>query len=145
MAMAYLVGRIKRHQVDRAYRLIEAVDYPVDLEQWRSFCNRQFNRRFISSSSRDVITVENSLGYIQGVSIAYSGNDAGYGHILDVPVFVVATVSDTAGVSKALMGYLIAMARADNCRYIIVANIDPGVWPDKSPTPRNGVVIPVTL
>ncbi|NVD39951.1 hypothetical protein HT585_13875 [Ensifer sp. HO-A22] len=75
--MAYLVGRIKRNQVDRAYRLIEAVDSPVDPEQWRSFCIRQLNRRFMSSSPRDVITVENSLGYIQGVSIAYPGNDAG--------------------------------------------------------------------
>ncbi len=143
MATAYLVGHIKRHQIDRAYRLIEAVDYPVNLEQWRSFCDRQLNRQYISSTSGDVITVENALGYIQGVSIAHPGNDLNYGHILDVPVFVVATAADTAGVSNALMGHLMAMARADHCRYIIVSSTDASAWPASNPNPRNGVVIPV--
>lgn len=143
MATAYLVGRIKRHQIDLAYRLIEAVDYPVNLERWRSFCDRQFNRRHISSTLGDVITVENALGYIQGVGIAYPGNDLNYGHILDVPVFVVATAADTAGVSNALMHHLMAMARADHCGYIIVASTDPSAWPASGPNPRNGVVIPV--
>lgn len=143
MAMAYLVGRIKRHQIDLAYRLIEAVDYPVGLDQWRSFCDRQFNRRYISSTLGDVITVENTLGYIQGVSIAYPGNDLNYGHILDVPVFVVATAADTAGVSNALLGHLMVMARADSCRFIVVSTTDPSAWPASGQNPRTGVVIPV--
>ncbi|NOV21036.1 hypothetical protein E5S70_34375 [Ensifer adhaerens] len=143
MAMAYRVGPIQRHQVDLAFRLIEVVDYPINLAHWRNICERGFSRRYVSSRLGDIITVENALGYIQGVSVAHPGNDPNYGHILDVPVFIVATAADTAGVSDALLGHLKTMARADNCGYLIVASIGPHAWPDKGSDHPKGIVIPV--
>ncbi|OOG65738.1 hypothetical protein BLJAPNOD_05620 [Ensifer sp. M14] len=145
MAMAYRTGPILRHQVDKAYRLIEIVEYPIDLAQWRSICEHDFNRRYIAPTHGSIVTVENSIGYVQGISIAHPGSDPNYGHILDVPVFIVATAADTAGVSNALLGHLKAMARADHCSYMIVANIDPNIWPDKGSDPRKGIVIPITV
>ncbi|NVD41933.1 hypothetical protein HT585_23990 [Ensifer sp. HO-A22] len=145
MAMAYRTGPILRHQVDKAFRLIEIVDYPINLAQWRSICERDFNRRYVASSQGSIVTVENSIGYVQGICIAYPGTDPNYGHILDVPVFIVATVSDTAGVSNALLGHLKTVARADHCSYMIVANIDPNVWPAKGSDPRRGIVIPIAV
>lgn len=38
MSVVYTVGPIKRHQVDKAYRLIEAAGCHFDLQAWREFC-----------------------------------------------------------------------------------------------------------
>ncbi|MCA1408358.1 hypothetical protein I6F26_30620 [Ensifer sp. IC3342] len=146
MAVAYSVGPIKRHQIDRTYRLIEAGGYHVDLQDWRDFCRAAIARNWPMPYAEEVITAENPLGYIAGVCILRSGHDNMYPGVLDVPVFIVVSAGDTRGASSSLLGYLTAAARNKRCSFIRVWGLEPGNWPTSPDVPRrddHGILIPV--
>ncbi|ASY65786.1 hypothetical protein SJ05684_b48040 (plasmid) [Sinorhizobium sojae CCBAU 05684] len=146
MAKAYLVGPIQRHQVDRAFRLIEVVGYELDLTQWREFCAAAFARQHMLPYAQEIVTVENARGYIAGLSIGHIAHDPLYGRLLDVPVFLVISAGDTPGVSDALLEHLMTAARNRRCSFIRIASTDPANWPDRRGRPRQadrGTLIPV--
>ncbi|QFI69774.1 hypothetical protein [Sinorhizobium alkalisoli] len=146
MARAYSVGPIQRHQVDRAYLLVEASGYEVDLTEWREFCGAAFARQHISLYTAEIVTVENPRGHIPGLGIARAMHDHLYGQLLDVPVFLVISAGDTPGVSDALLEYLRTVARNRRCRFIRIARTDPASWPDprgECLRPGRGMLIPV--
>ncbi|NRP74799.1 hypothetical protein ILFOPFJJ_05721 [Ensifer psoraleae] len=146
MAVAYLIGPIKCHQVDKTYKLIEAVGYHVNLQVWRDFCEAAFARNWPSPYVEEVITAENPLGYIAGVCIMRRTHDKIYGNVLGVPVFIVASAADSRGVSRSLLNYLLAIARNRHCGFIRVAALQPTNWPGSTDIcGRNGggILIPV--
>ncbi|MCK3779405.1 hypothetical protein MZK49_22130 [Ensifer sesbaniae] len=146
MAVVYSVDLIKRHQVDQAYRLMEAVGYGVDVAGWRELCATTFARKYITPYSEEIITVENSRGYITGVCLMRTTHHRLYGRLLDVPVFIIISAGDTPGVCDALLEYLTTAARDKQCGFIRVASPDPANWPSPPGGPRRhdrGILIPV--
>ncbi|AFL52498.1 hypothetical protein USDA257_c39540 [Sinorhizobium fredii USDA 257] len=146
MAVAYTVGPIKRHQVDKAYRLIDAAGCHFDLEAWREFCAATVARECPALYVEGIVTAENPLGYIAGVCIMRPVQNEIYGRMLDVPVFIIISAGDTRGVANSLVEYFMAVARKYNCGFIRVAALDPTDWPGSRATlPRDGrgILIPV--
>ncbi|MEZ0000594.1 hypothetical protein [Sinorhizobium fredii] len=146
MAVGYSVGPVKHPQVDKTYRLIEAVGYDVDLQAWRDLCATAFARKWPTPYAEEVVTAENPLGYITGVCIMRLVHNKTYGRMLDVPVFVVISAGDTRGASNALLGYLMAVAPNKHCGFIRVAALEPANWPGSTDMGRRndrGILIPV--
>ena len=146
MAAAYAVGPIKRHQVDKAYRLIDAAGCHFDLQTWREFCAATSARECSASCVEGIVTAENPLGYIAGICIMRSVQNETYGRMVDVPVFIVTSAGDTRGVCNSLLAYFVAVARKNNCGFIRVAALDPTDWPSSiatSPREDRGIIIPV--
>ncbi|MDK1491242.1 hypothetical protein QN219_14385 [Sinorhizobium sp. 7-81] len=146
MAVAYSVGPIKREQVDKSYRLVEAVGYHLDLPSWREYCAISFARNWPAPYAEEVITVENPLGYIVGLCIIRPAHDKIYGRVLDVPVFIVISAADTRGASSSLLGYLTATARNKHYGFIRVWGLEPDDWPGSPDVSRGegrGILIPV--
>ncbi len=142
MATGYTVGPIKRHQVDKAYRLIDAADCHFDLQAWREFCTATVAGE--RPNIEEIVTAENPLSYIAGVCIMRPVQNETYGRTLDVPVFIVTSVGDTRGVANSLLAYLMVVARRNSCGFIRVAALDPNNWPG-GPLPQDGrgTLIPV--
>lgn len=137
MAIGYSVGPIKRHQVDKAYRLIDAADCHFDLQAWREFCAATVAREHPNIA--EIVTAENPLGYIAGVCIMHPVPNETYGRMLDVPVFIVTSAGDTRGVVNSLLAYFMVIARENSCGFIRVAALDPNDWPGSvAPLPRDG-------
>lgn len=145
MAATYSVGPIQRRQVDRAYRLIEAAGYELDLAGWRELCAATFARTSLSPPCQRITTVENARGYIAGLCVAHTSHDDLYGRLLDVPVFVVTSAGDTPGASAALLGYLTKTARNRQCGFMRVFGPDPANWPNPldEQWKHRGTLIPV--
>lgn len=127
MGAAYSVGSIRYDQVDRAYCLIEAVGYDVDLERWREFCSSAIAKAQ-DPNCETVVTVENPLGYVTAVGILRARISELYGRVLDVPVFVVVSAADTPGVCDALLGFVMATAGEKHCGFVRVASPEPASW-----------------
>ncbi|EHK78931.1 hypothetical protein SM0020_05782 [Sinorhizobium meliloti CCNWSX0020] len=145
MAVAYFVGPIKRQQVDKTYRLIEAAGYNVDFRAWRDLCAMAFARNWPAPFAEEVITAENPLGYVAGVCIMRPVHDRMYGRVLEVPVFIVVSAGGTRAASNSLLGFLSATARNKNCGFIRVMSHEPEKWPRSADVSRRrgGILIPV--
>ena len=143
MGAAYSVGPIRYDQVDRTYCLIEAVGYDVDLDEWRNYCAATLVRKRHPGIGT-VVTVENALGYVSAVGVSRAERSKRHGHVLDVPVFIVASAGDTPGACDALLHYLLASARKAHCGLVRIASPEPTNWPG-SPicSKREGILIPV--
>lgn len=144
MASAYVVGPINARQVERAYCLIEAVGYGIDLDAWRAICRADRHHR--SPYADEIATVENSLGYVNGLAVMRARHSARLGLYLSVPVFVVVSAADAHGVSSAMLRYVTDAARGKRCCAVHIANLKADEWPvlrspyDPEPT---GVFIPL--
>lgn len=145
MAVTYSVGPIKRQQVDKTYRLIEAAGYNVDLTAWRDLCRMTFARNWPAPYAEEVITAENPLGYVAGVCIMRPVHDRMYGIVIDVPVFIVVSAGGTRAASNSLLGFLSATARNKNCGFIRVMSLEPDNWPRSTNVScrKGGILIPV--
>jgi len=143
--LAYSVGPIKRQQVDKAYRLIEAAGYNVDFQAWQDLCAMTFARNWPAPFAEEVITAENPLGYVAGVCILRPMHDRMYGRVLEVPVFIVVSAGGTRAASNSLLGFLSASARNKNCGFIRVMSLEPDNWPRSTDVSRGrgGILIPV--
>lgn len=146
MSVVYTVGPIKRHQVDKAHRLIEAAGCHFDLQAWREFCAEKVAGERPASNIERIVTAENPLGYIAGICIMHPVQNAKYGRMLDVPVFIVTSAGDTRGAANALLEYFMAVAGENSCGFIRVAALDPADWRRSittSPREDRGILIPV--
>jgi hypothetical protein len=146
MAVAYTVGPIKRHQVDKSYRLIDAAGCHFDLQGWRQFCAAKVAREPPASNVEGIVTAENPLGYIAGVCTMRPVLNEAYGRMLDVPLFIVTSAGDTRGVVNSLLAYFMAVARENNCGFIRVAALDPTNWPESGTLlarDDRGILIPL--
>jgi hypothetical protein len=109
MNAAYNVTDMTAAQVDRAFPLVTAVDAVSDLSDWRQFCQRIIASRGEETANEWLLVCANALGYLKGLCLArISQTEAG--NILDVPLYVVATVVDEEGVQSALRARLQMLA-----------------------------------
>ncbi|WP_429819738.1 hypothetical protein [Ensifer sp. B1-9] len=146
MASAYAVAPIKAAQVERAYCLIRAVGYRIDLDAWRQICATALLRTYPSPYVEEIAVVENSLDYVRGIAILRARYSERLGRYLSVPVFVIASAGDTPGVCDALLQYLRATARDRHCGAIHIASLTPDRWPVANGTPEreaDGIFIPL--
>lgn len=109
MNAAYHVTDMTAAQVDRAFPLVNAIDAMSDLSDWRQVCQGIIASRNEGAANEWLLVCANALGYLKGLCLArISQTDAGT--ILDVPLYVVATVVDEEGVQSALQARLQMLA-----------------------------------
>jgi hypothetical protein len=114
----YVVTSIRADQIDPAYALVVHVEPNLSLEEWRDRCLAAIGMDGRDAGSENIIVVTNPLGYIQGLCTVATRQHPTHGRILDVPLFVVASVSDEQGVSLSLVDYVRAMSRTQRCSRI---------------------------
>lgn len=129
MASAYAVAPIKAAQVERAYCLIGAVGYDIDLDAWQQICAAALVRKYPSPYVEEIAVAENSLGYVRGIAILRVRQSERLGRYLSVPVFVIASAGDARGVCGALLRYLRVTALDRHCGAIHIASLTPDRWP----------------
>ena len=105
MNAAYNVTDMTAAQGDRAFPLVNAVDAVFDLSDWRQFCQRIIASRSEGTANEWLLVCANALGYLKGLCLARV-NQTDSGSVLDVPLYVVATVIDEEGVQSALQARL---------------------------------------
>ncbi|RAS08317.1 hypothetical protein [Ensifer adhaerens] len=142
MASAYAVAPIKAAQVERAYCLIGAVGYDIDIDRWRQICAAILARKHLSPFIEEIAAVEDALGYIRGVAILRVRHHERMGRYLSVPVFVTASAADARGVCGALLGYLNEVALDRRCGAIHIARLSPDRWPATDGA-EDGIIIPL--
>lgn len=139
MTSGYIVGPIASGQVDRAYRLVEAVGCDIGLARWRKYCSNAVNRH----PAEDIVTVETPHGYVAGLAVVRVRHSRRFGRVLDVPVFIVISTANAAGTRNALLGYAMAMARGRHCRLVRIAGSVPAGWPGAPQGGEQALLIPV--
>ncbi|MGE6739485.1 hypothetical protein ACQKGC_04320 [Allorhizobium pseudoryzae] len=109
MNAAYNVTDMTAAQVDRAFPLVNAIDAVSDLSDWRQICQRIIASRSQGVANEWLLVCANAFGYLKGLCLARISHTE-TGSILDVPLYVVATVVDEEGVQSALQARLQMLA-----------------------------------
>jgi hypothetical protein len=146
MVFAYSVGPIKAVQIERAYCMIVAVGYDIDLPAWHRICATALARKYLSPYVEEIAVAENALGYVNGIAIMRARHDERLGRYLSIPVFVVASAADAPGVCDALFCYVSAAAHEKHCNAIHIASLKPDRWPVANERPdvhADGLFIPL--
>lgn len=112
MSATYGVGRISAGQIDQAYSLVTLVAPMLRLDAWRALCRNIGTHR---PDLDNVIVAINPRGYVQGLCITAVRNHSVHGPILDVPIMVVASAADEAGVAAEMLAYLKMLGHSQGC------------------------------
>ncbi|MFK0278570.1 hypothetical protein ACIQUG_33225 [Ensifer sp. NPDC090286] len=146
MAPAYVVGPIDASQVERAYCLVAAVGYDIDVVAWRQLCARTLLRNYPSPYVEDIAVAEDPRGYVRGIAILRARHSGRYGRYLSVPVFAIVTAADARGVCETLLRYIRTAAREKHCNAIHIASLRTDRWPvgpEELEMAFDGIVIPL--
>ena len=125
---SYSVVQLQPFDVDRVYPLIEPVASTLDLAAWRRFCATLAVNADVVEEGEHVWIAVNPIGVIQGLALCRLGDDFAHRRMLDVPIFVVASAADDAGVSKALVDKLRNIATDSGCTSIRFWTLTPDNW-----------------
>ncbi len=115
MSATYGVGRISADQIDQAYSLVTLVAPMLGLDAWRALCRNIVSRVTHRPDLDNVIIAINPRGYVQGLCVTAVRNHAVHGPILDVPIMVIASAADEAGVAAEMLAYLKMLGRSEGC------------------------------
>jgi len=140
MPAVYTVAPITPDTVDAAFPLAGALTPRLEIERWRAYCDGLDNRQARDAPQRQILVATNPRGHVQGLCLWSRGDHAVHGTILDVPVFIVASAADDAGVASALVDDLCAIAGRMDCAAIrIRSEASPKVLPQvRAPQRREG-------
>jgi hypothetical protein len=125
VSSSYIVKQIEPFEVDRAYPLVEPVAANLSLSEWRGYCALLASGA--AGQSDCVWIASNPLGIIQGLAV-YGVDDSRDDRSLEVPIFVVTSAADDAGVSKALIDSLKDMATERMYAVIRFWTLTPDNW-----------------
>lgn len=146
MATAYVVGPIDASQVERAYCLVAAVGYDIDVDAWEQLCARTLSRDYPSPYVEEIAVVEDWRSYVRGIAILRARHSGRFGRYLSVPVFAIITAADARGVCETLLRYIRTAAREKHCNAIHIASLRSNRWPvgaGETEIEFDGIVIPL--
>ncbi|MBD9652851.1 hypothetical protein IB267_31255 [Ensifer sp. ENS09] len=146
MASAYVVGPIDASQIERAYCLVSAVGYDIDVDGWRQVCATNLLRNYPSPYVEDIVVVEDPRGYVRGIAILRARHSERLGRYLSVPVFASITAADARGVCETLLRYIRTAARKKQCNAIHIASLRTNRWPvgaGETEMEFDGILIPL--
>jgi hypothetical protein len=148
MPFTYSIDHINPDQIDQAYPLVSLVAPTLDLDTWRALCRNVADRRVRSPDLDDVIVAMNPPGHIQGLCVAAVRSRAGHGRLLDVPIIVITSAADEAGVAADMLAYLKALGEAENCASLRIWTSEQEDWSKrlgnlKSQFWDHGVLVPL--
>lgn len=116
MAGIYSIERVSGEDITRAFPLLSGVAPQLDLERWRAYCEG----RDPAAKGQTAFVARNAAGYVQGLCAFTKVNHLRYGAVVEVPVFLVASVADPRGVADDLLEALSAVCRRENCAGVLV-------------------------
>jgi len=131
MASSYRVRPISSEFVDRAYPLMRPVAPALSLIEWRVYCctgGPSPGARERAGEREAAILAIDSHGYVRGLCIHSVRDHGGYGRLVDVPVFVVASAADAEGVGAELLRYLRTVSDACACVGVRFWTMGPETW-----------------
>jgi hypothetical protein len=134
MSATYRISRISTDRVDQAYPIANAATPTLSLEAWHTFCRNLESRRTHDGELNDILIASNSFGHIKGVCVTASKHHVDYGRLLDVPLIVVASAADEAGVAAEMFAALKVLARSQGCDNIRVWTPESQGWVRRLPT-----------
>ena len=111
---SYTVAPMTRETVDAAFLLVGALTPMLSIDRWRAYCEGSDGMAGAAARPH-VLVASNPRGHLQGLCVWTQARHAVHGGILDVPVFIVASAADEAGVAAALVGELCAIAARLDC------------------------------
>jgi hypothetical protein len=139
---SYTIKPIAKEGVDRAFPLMRAVAPDLSLQEWRQYCRD-------GGAKEETVVAINSTGYVKGLCIFSVRDHMGYGRLLDVPLFVVASAADADGVGGELLRFLEATRDGEACSGVRFWTMGADTW-DRRLSPEDirrtdhGVYLPAT-
>lgn len=128
MRTTYNTSQISAAQIDQAYPLITRVSPTLELEPWRMFCRAVVAHKSHPRDPDKIVVTTNPIGHVQGLcTTAIRGHAIG-DLMLDVPIFVVASAADAAGVAADMLTYLKNVGRAEACACIRIWSLGRDNW-----------------
>ncbi|MGF7159532.1 hypothetical protein FHS85_001151 [Rhodoligotrophos appendicifer] len=112
----YKIDVMVRDQTDLAFPLVQALWPPMELTDWRGFCDLVFASGGILSGGRSLYVAVAPKGYIRGLCLVAVSRDPSQGDVLDVPILIISSAADEAGVTAELIDHLKAIAWGLDCR-----------------------------
>jgi hypothetical protein len=97
MANGYTVTHLRPSDAEQSYPLLYGAAPAVILEKWKQFCAGNPDL-----SAPTCLLVRNEDGYIHGLAVCYEVEHLSRGRLIDVPIFLVASAADPAGVADTL-------------------------------------------
>lgn len=128
MQATYTIGRITAAQIDRAYLLVNRVAPKLELDEWRAFCREILAQKRQAIDRDDIAIAVNPAGYVQGLCSHAVRKHPFHGRILDVPIFVVTSAADEAGIAGCLLEHLKELARQDACDAVRIWTLGQDDW-----------------
>jgi hypothetical protein len=115
MSSGYTVTDLKPDDAQQSYALLVGPAPAVMLDKWQRFCSphREFPKR-------DILVARNAAGYMQGLCAYYEIDHISRGRLLEVPIFVVASAADPAGVTNELVRALKNVCKERDCAAVRV-------------------------
>lgn len=144
----YAVSALSEDKVDRAFPLIRALEPDLDLDDWRRFCREGLGKTGHDGSAGTVFVASNPRGYLQGLCVAALPEGEREARVLEVPIFIAASVADGEGVAAEMMEFLEAYGRDKVCGGIRIWPLDRDNWKrlvEHAPPPAEaaGTTIPL--
>lgn len=128
MNKSYAVSPLSEDKVDRAFPLMRCVEPDLDLDDWRRFCREELGKTGHDGGAGAVFVASNPRGYLQGLCVASLPAGEREARVLEVPIFIAASVADRDGVAAEMMEFLEAYCRDKVCGGIRIWPLDRDNW-----------------
>lgn len=120
MDAVYTVGPITAENIDKAFALVRLALPELMLDGWRRVCAAALRAGDLCSTGSRILVATDPRGYVRGLcNLAIPDRHAPQPS-LDVPVLLVGSALDAAGVAGDLADALIGLCRKHRCARLAV-------------------------
>jgi hypothetical protein len=120
----YASADLTKSQIEAAYALIAAFAPDISPDMWRKFCAGALAA---SGKGSRIVVVTDPKGRLRGLAVA-EATRGDEGANLFVPIFAPLSAADVPGVTRVLLGFLLAEARIGDCPEIQFGALHPDSW-----------------
>lgn len=121
MEAGFHIGLLRTDQIERAYVVIQAAMPALSFDAWRAVVDDPFHRG-------EFVVATDMQEYVRGLCLARIENHLIAGRLLDVPIFIVASLVDEDGIAEALFNFLRRRAIDARCSHLRLWTLRPDNW-----------------
>ncbi len=140
MSEAYQVKPLLVDQIPQAYPVISILDPGLSPQQWCDYASFLLTHPG-GSDGRNILTVQNALAHIFGLSIHWVKPDLRQGRILEIENFAVVDIIGNRAPARILLQALEDIARERACGCVSISLLNPHMrkWLRDKKTPAMDV------
>ena len=124
MPNPYIVRPLTTAQVAQAFPLLVVLEPGLTLDRWSDYASA-FVESAPDTEPRQIMTVQNSQGYIYGLASCRRRCDLQHGCVLEVENFVSLDLTGNKVAANALLAVIESLAREWDCGRISLSLLDP--------------------